>query len=63
MEELNKELYNALSETLDKIKEVYSSSSFYQHSEYQSKNNGVKNWLYNANLALEKYEKENNINS
>ena len=61
-EDLTRELYEALRETMDKIKNVYGISGFYQLSEYAAKNNGTKNWFFNANLALEKYEKVNNIN-
>lgn len=61
-EYLEKELYEALKEMLEKIQKVYGISGYMQGIVYDAKNNGTKNWFFMANLALEKYEKVNNIN-
>lgn len=61
-EDLEKELYESLKETMDKFKEVYGNSGYFQMSEYAAKNNATRNWFFNAKLALERYEKVKNIN-
>lgn len=61
-EDLEKELYEALKEMMGKIQKVYGISGYMQGIVYDAKNNGTKNWYFNANLAIEKYEKVHQIN-
>ena len=60
-EELTKELYEALKETMDSIKSAFGNSGYYQFMKYAAKNNGTKNWYSKSITALKKYEKLNNI--
>ena len=57
-EDLTKELYEALKETMDSIKSAFGNSGYYQLMEYAAKNNGTKNWYYKSIEALKKYENE-----
>lgn len=55
--EISKELYEALSLTMDKVRSAFSNSAFYQLSEYVAINNGTENWYFKANNAMENYRK------
>ena len=60
-EDLTKELYEALKETMDSIKSAFGNSGYYQFTEYAAKENGTINWYSKSIAALKKYEKLNNI--
>lgn len=50
------EIKECLAETINKVKEVYGDSAYFQYVDYKASNDNYENWLYRARQALLKSE-------
>lgn len=48
------EMKDALTDTLEAVREAFANSGFYQLSDYKATNDGYENWLFRAREAIKK---------